>query len=62
MSAFSIYALGAILLLGSVIYGPVLLHIPQAWIGVGELLLIGLAVMSAVTITKARETPEGPDA
>lgn len=62
MSAFALYTVGTIVLLGSVIYGHVLFDIPQTWIGAGELVLIGLAVMSAVMVTKARELPKYPDA
>jgi hypothetical protein len=62
MSAFTLYVLGAILLLGGVVYGAFLLHIPHTWIGVGALVLIGLAVMSAVPLTKHRDAPKNPDA
>ncbi len=57
MSAFVLYAAGIIVLLAGLIYGAVLLHIPQAWIVVGALVVLGLGVMSAVSHTKRRDPP-----
>lgn len=62
MSAFALYTVGTIALLGSVIYGPILLHIPQIWIGVGEFVLIALAIMSAETITRSFDVRKSRDA
>lgn len=58
MSAFSLYALGYIALMGGVGYGAYLLHAPNAWIGVGLLVMAGLGIMSAVSHTKLRDTPK----
>lgn len=63
MSAFMLYIIGFIILLGGLIYGAWLIHIPQAWIIVGSLIVIGLGVMSAVSHTKRRDPPsEAPEA
>jgi hypothetical protein len=62
MSAFVLYVFGFLVLLAGLIYGAFLLHVPQVWIGVGTLVLIGFGVMSAVSHTKRRDLPsEGPD-
>ena len=65
MSAFMLYVLGFIVLLAGLIYGAHLIGIPQTWIVVGALVLIGLGIMSAVSRTKRRdppaETPPAPD-
>jgi len=65
MSAFMLYVLGFIVLLAGLIYGAHLIHVPQTWIIVGALVLIGLGIMSAVSRTKRRdppaEAPPGPD-
>ena len=58
MSASTLCILGAILLLGGVVYGASLLHVPHTWIGVGALVLICLAVMSAVPLEPSRGRPE----
>jgi hypothetical protein len=57
MSAFALYVLGFIVLLGGLIYAAHLLHVPQAWIIVGALVVIGLGIMSAVARTKQRDPP-----
>lgn len=63
MSAFVLYVLGFIVLLGGLIYGAYLIHVPQAWIIVGALVMIGLGIMSAVSRTKRRDPPaEAPRA
>jgi hypothetical protein len=60
MSAFTLYVAGFIFLLGGLVYGAFLLHVPHAWIGVGALVFIGLGVMSAVSHTKQRDAPKEP--
>ena len=63
MSAFMLYIVGFIILLGGLIYGALLIHVPQTWIIVGSLVIIGLGVMSAVSHTKRRDPPsEAPEA
>lgn len=62
MSAFALYVFGFIVLLGGLVYGAFLLHVPQTWIVVGALVMIGLGVMSAVSHTKQRDTPNSPGA
>jgi hypothetical protein len=57
MSAFGLYVLGFIVLLGGLIYAAHLLHVPQTWIIVGALVVIGLGIMSAVSRTKQRDPP-----
>ena len=64
MSAVALYVFGFIVLLGGLIYGAHLLHVPQTWIIVGYLVVIGLGIMSAVARTKQRDPPAeapGPD-
>jgi uncharacterized membrane protein len=57
MSSFALYVLGFAVLLGGVGYGAYLLHVPNTWIVVGSLIIVGLGVMSAVTRTKQRDPP-----
>jgi len=58
MSAFMLYVFGFFVLLGGLGYGAYLLHVPQTWIIVGALVLIGIGVMSAVAHTKQRDPPQ----
>jgi hypothetical protein len=60
MSAFMLYVGGFLVLLGGLVYGAFLLHVPPTWIGVGALVLVGLGVMSAVSRTKQRDAPKEP--
>ena len=57
MSAFILYVAGFVILLGGLIYAAFLLHVPQTWIVVGALVLIGFGIMSAVSHTKRRDPP-----
>jgi hypothetical protein len=57
MSAFTLYVVGFFILLGGLVYGAYLVHIPQAWIIAGTLVVLGLGVMSAVAHTKRRDPP-----
>jgi hypothetical protein len=57
MSAFMIYVIGFFVLLIGLIYGAVLIHVPQTWIIVGTLVVLGLGIMSAVSHTKRRDPP-----
>jgi len=59
MSSFMLYVLGCIVLLGGLGYGAYLLHVPQTWIIVGALVIVGLGIMSAVTRTKMRDPSAG---
>jgi len=60
MSSFMLYVLGCIVLLGGLGYGAYLLHVPQTWIIVGALVIVGLGIMSAVTRTKMRDPSSEP--
>ena len=66
MSSFALYVVGFIVLVGGLLYGAYLIHIPHTWIIVGALVFIGLGIMSAVSRTKRRDPPaearRGPDA
>ncbi|HEX4532655.1 MAG TPA: hypothetical protein VH000_00370 [Rhizomicrobium sp.] len=49
MSAFMLYVSGFIVLPAGLNYGAWLIHIPQTWIIVGALVMIGIGIMSAVS-------------
>ena len=57
MSAFMLYVIGFFILLAGLIYAAFLVHVPQTWIVVGALIVVGLGVMSAVSQTKRRDPP-----
>jgi hypothetical protein len=56
MSAFTLYVIGFLALITGLGYGAYLLDVPQTWIGVGALIMVGLGVMSAVSHQTAGHT------
>jgi len=53
--SFAMYVLGFVLLIAGLAYGAVLAHVPQHWIAVGVVALIGIGIMSGVTRTRMRD-------
>jgi len=53
--SFAIYIIGFIILVAGVAYGAQLAHIPQRWIAVGIVIMIGVGIMSAVSRTRMRD-------
>jgi hypothetical protein len=59
MSSFGTYLIGFIILIVGLAFAAYLLNVPQMWIGVGVIVLIGIGVLSATTRTKMRDPGEG---
>jgi hypothetical protein len=57
MSAFGLYVIGFAVFVAGVLYAEHLLHVPQTWVLVSALVMVGLGVMSAVSHTKRRDPP-----
>jgi hypothetical protein len=55
--SFGIYIVGYIILIIGLAIGASLLHVPQKWIGVGILCLIGIAIIHGVTATRQKDPP-----
>ena len=53
--SFGIYAAGYVLVIGRLIYGAHLMHVPAHWIVVGAIVLLGLGVLSGVKATRQRD-------
>ena len=53
--SFGIYAAGYMLVIGGLIYGAHLMHVPPQWIVVGAIVLLGLGVLSGVKATRQRD-------
>jgi hypothetical protein len=53
--SFGIYIAGFLVLIGGLIYGAVLLHMPTHWIAVGAIVLLGLAILKGVQATRAKD-------
>jgi hypothetical protein len=59
MSSFATYLVGFIILIIGLAFAAYLLNVPQMWIGVGVIVLIGIGVLTATTRTKMRDPGEG---
>jgi predicted ABC-type sugar transport system permease subunit len=60
MSSFSTYLIGFIVLIIGLAIGAILLGVSQTWVIVGAIILIGIAIVSATTRTKAKDPPAPP--
>ena len=57
MSNYGLYMIGYVVLIGGLAYAAFLLGIPQVWIIVGAIVLLGIGIISGVTRTRRREAP-----
>ena len=55
--SFGIYILGYIIFIAGAAYGAYLVHVPQQWIVVGVVCLVGAAVAHGVTATRQKDPP-----
>jgi hypothetical protein len=53
--SFGIYSAGFVLVIGGLIYGAHLMHVPTHWIVVGAIVLLGLGVLSGVKATRQKD-------
>jgi hypothetical protein len=53
--SFGIYIAGILLVIGGLVYGAAILHVPLQWIVIGALVLLGLGVVTAVKSTRQRD-------
>ena len=54
--SFGIYVLGYLIVIGGLIYGAVLMHVPSHWIVAGAIVLAGLGIVSAVKATRQKDS------
>jgi hypothetical protein len=53
--SFGLYSIGFALVIGGLIYGAYLLHVPAHWIAVGAIVLLGLGVLTGVKATRQKD-------
>jgi hypothetical protein len=53
--SFALYVVGFLIVIGGLIYGAVMLHVPQHWIVVGAVILLGLAILTGVKATRQKD-------
>ncbi|HVD61718.1 MAG TPA: hypothetical protein VNC11_12670 [Gemmatimonadaceae bacterium] len=57
MSSFSTYLIGFIVLIIGLAVAAVLLGVPQMWIAVGVIVLIGIGILTGTSRTKTKDPP-----
>jgi hypothetical protein len=58
MSSFGIYVIGYVILIVGLALAANMLGVPTVWIGIGVIVMIGLAVLTGVSKTRQRDPPE----
>lgn len=53
--SFGIYVVGFLFVIGGLIYGAVILHVPTQWIVVGGIVLVGLGILTGVKATRQKD-------
>lgn len=56
--SFSLYLVGFVLVIGGVAWALVLAHVPTTYIMITCLILLGVAILSAVTHTRSKDRPK----
>ncbi len=55
---YILHVVGFLIVISGLIYGAVLLHAPAAWIIVGSVILLGIAVLTGVKATRQKNPSE----
>ena len=56
--SFALYRLGFLIFLAGVIWAAVTAGVPQVYIGIGALILLGIGIFSAVSKTRSKDPPQ----
>jgi hypothetical protein len=56
MSSIAICLIGLVIFIGGLVYGAYLLQVPEKWIGVGVVVLVGLGVLMGAIKTRQRDS------
>ena len=54
--SYTLYILGFVIVIGGLIYGAVLMHIPTQWVVVGSVILLGMAILTGVKATRQKDS------
>jgi cadmium resistance protein CadD (predicted permease) len=53
--SFGLYAAGYAIVIAGLVYAAHLMHVPQRWIVVGAIVMIGMGLLSAVKATRPKD-------
>jgi hypothetical protein len=54
--SFGLYVLGYLIVIGGLIYGATLMHVPTQWVAVGAIVLAGLGIVTGVKATRQKDS------
>jgi hypothetical protein len=54
--SFGIYLTGILIVIGGLVYGASLMHVPMHWIVVGGLVLVGVGIPTGVKATRQKDS------
>ena len=54
--SYALYVFGFLIVIGGLIYGAVLMHVPTQWIVVGSVVLVGMAILTGVKSTRQKDS------
>jgi hypothetical protein len=53
--SFGLYALGFLIVIGGLVYGAHLMHVPTHWIIVGAVVLLGIGILTGAQTTRQKD-------
>jgi hypothetical protein len=53
--SFGLYSIGFAIVIGGLIYGAYLIHVPGHWIAVLAIVLLGIGILSGVKATRQKD-------
>jgi uncharacterized membrane protein len=53
--SFGLYAIGFAIVIGGLVYGAYLVHMPAHWIVVGAVVLLGVGILTGVKATRQKD-------
>ncbi len=56
--SFGIYVVGFLLVIGGLIYGAAIMHMPAHWIAVGAIVLLGFGILTGVKNTRQKDSAD----
>jgi len=56
--SFGLYLAGFLIVIGGLIYGAVIVHMPMRWIVVGAVVLLGMGILTGVKATRHKDAAE----
>ncbi|MEO7642750.1 MAG: hypothetical protein ABI858_03440 [Pseudoxanthomonas sp.] len=56
--SFALYMIGFIIFMAGLIWAAVVAGVPQLYIGIGALVILGIGIFSAVSKTRAKDPPQ----